>query len=63
MNTTVTVNYGSKEAVKSAMLDLMGHDIPAQQIYVDKDKNQIKVIMSKAGEPDVRELLDRHNPV
>ena len=63
MNTTVTFNYGSRDSVKNALVDLMGAEIPGEQIYVDKKENQIKVIIPKSGEPEVRELLGRHNPV
>lgn len=63
MNTTVTFNYGSRDSVKNALVDLMGAEIPGEQIYVDKKENQIKVIIPQSGEPEVRELLGRHNPI
>jgi len=63
MNTTVTVNYDSRDAVKNALVDLMGAEIPGEQIFVDKKENQNKVIIPKSGEQEVRELLGRRNPV
>ena len=63
MNTTVTMSYGSLESLKNAVDDLIGVGIPQEQFYVIKKDLELKVITPKASEPEIRELLGRHNPV
>ncbi|MCW8859978.1 MAG: hypothetical protein OQK50_00540 [Deltaproteobacteria bacterium] len=63
MNTTVTVNYDSLNSIKNAVDDLLGVGIPQEKFYVIKSAKQIKVITPKASEPEILELLNRHNPV
>lgn len=63
MSTTVTVSYGSADSLKNAVDDLLGVGIPQEQFFVIKEDLQIKVITPKATEPEIRALLERHNPV
>jgi len=63
MNTTVTMSYGSLDSLKNVVDDLIGVGIPQEQFHVIKDSLQIKVITPKDTEPEIRELLNRHNPV
>jgi hypothetical protein len=63
MNTTVTMSYGSLDSLKNAVDDLIGIGIPQEKFHVIKDDLQLKVITPKASEPEIRELLCRHNPV
>lgn len=63
MNTTVTMSFGSLDSLKNAVDDLIGVGIPQEKFHVIKDDLQIKVITPKASEPEIRELLGRHNPV
>ena len=63
MNTTVTMSYGSLDSLRNAVDDLIGVGIPQEQFHVIKDDLQLKVITPKVSEPEIRELLDRHNPV
>lgn len=63
MNTTVTVSYSSIDSLRNAVDDLLGVGIPQEQFHVIKDDLQIKVITPKATEPQIRTLLERHNPV
>jgi hypothetical protein len=63
MNTTVTVTYSSVDSLKNAVDDLLGVGIPQEQFHVLKDDLQIKVITPKDTEPEIRTLLERHNPV
>jgi hypothetical protein len=63
MNTTMTVSYGSEDSLKNAVDDLLGAGIPQDQFHVIKGDLQIKVIAPKVSEPEIRELLERHNPV
>lgn len=63
MNTTVTMSYSSLDSLKNAVDDLIGVGIPQEQFHVIKDDLQVKVITPVASEPEIRELLGRHNPV
>lgn len=63
MNTTVTVSYGSVDSLRNAVDDLLGVGIPQEQFHVIKEELQIKVITPKVTEPEIRALLERHNPV
>lgn len=63
MSTTVTMSYGSLNSLKNAVDDLIGVGIPQEQFHVIKDDLQIKVITHEDSEPEIRELLGRHNPV
>ena len=63
MNTTVTMNFGTLDSLKNAVDDLVGVGIPQEQFHVIKDNLQLKVITPKASEPEILELLNRHNPL
>ena len=63
MNTTVTMSYGSLDSLKNAVDDLVNAGIPQEQFHVIKDDLQLKVITPKVAEAEIRELLDRHNPL
>jgi len=63
MSTTVTMSYDSLNSLKNAVDDLIGVGIPQEQFHVIKDDLQIKVITPEDSEPEIRELLGRHNPV
>ena len=63
MNTTVTMSYRSIDALKNAVDDLLGVGIPQEQFHVIKDDLELKVITPKATEPEIRELLGRHDPI
>ena len=63
MTTTVTMSFGSLDSLKNAVDDLIGVGIPQEQFHVIKDDLQLKVITPKVTEPEIRELLSRHNPV
>jgi len=61
MTETVSVTYASADAMKNALNELVGHRIPEEKIFVDKEKLQIKVIIPKATKSTIEELLNRHN--
>ena len=58
MNTTVTMSYGSLDSLRNAVDDLIGVGIPQEHFHVIKDDLQ-----PVDSEPEIRELLGRHNPV
>jgi hypothetical protein len=57
------MSYDSLNSLKNAVDDLIGVGIPQEQFHVIKDDLQIKVITTEDSEPEIRELLGRHNPV
>ena len=63
MNTTITMNYGSTDALKNAVDELLGVGIPQENFYVAKGDLQLKVITPQTSEADIRELLERHQPI
>lgn len=63
MNTTVTMSYRSIDALKNAVDDLLGAGIPQEQFHVIKEDLELKVITPQVTEPEIRELLGRHDPI
>lgn len=63
MDTTVTVTYSSADSLRKAVDDLIGTGILQDQLSVTKSNLKLKVITPKAIEPEIRELLERHNPI
>ncbi len=63
MNTTVTVTYSSSDSLRKAVDDLIGTGILQDQISVTKSSLKLKVTTLKAIEPEIRELLESHNPI
>jgi hypothetical protein len=57
------MSYGSLDALKNAVDDLIGVGIPQEQFHVIKDDLQLKVITPEASEAEIRELLGRHSPL
>jgi hypothetical protein len=63
MNTTVTATYSSADSLRRAVDDLIGTGILQDQLSVAKSNLKLKVTTPKAIEPEIRELLERHNPI
>ncbi len=61
MTKTVTGAYESKTQVANIREDLIATGIPQEQIFVDKDNRQIKVIIADTTEPEIEGILQRHN--
>ncbi|MBY4677112.1 hypothetical protein [Marinobacterium arenosum] len=61
MTKTVTGTYESADQIKNARDDLIVTGIPQEQIFVDEDNLQIKVMIADATEPEIEEILKRHN--
>ncbi len=58
----ITATYASADTLKNVTDDLINIGLPAEEIFADRDKKQIKVLVGSAIEPEVREVLERHNP-
>jgi len=64
MSKVVTARFASKDALTNAFDELVSiASIPREQMLVDNDKLEIKVLMPDATEADVEELLKKHKPL
>ncbi|WP_457667363.1 hypothetical protein [Thiolapillus sp.] len=63
MSKTITKTFKSHDALSNVREDLIATGIEQEQIYVDKDKNQVKVIIPADAEPEILEIMNRHQPI
>lgn len=63
MSETITKTYQSAEALKNVWEDLVATGIEQEQIFMDKENNQIKVITPAETEAEILEILGRHQPI
>ncbi|MCB1732667.1 MAG: hypothetical protein KDI21_19525 [Halieaceae bacterium] len=59
----ITAIYDSRDAVTNAHDDLIGVGIPQDNIRVDADKHQVQVSIGHVVEAEIKEILQRHNPL
>ncbi len=62
MTKTVTGDFATEDAMKNAMDDLVSTGIPRENVFMDTEHKQLKVIIPAATEPEVTEILKRHQP-
>ncbi len=63
MQKTVTATYRSRDAVRNTLDDLVNAGIEREKIYADDEANQVKVITFTEIEPEVLEIMGRHDPL
>jgi hypothetical protein len=63
MTITITATYEDTAALSNVLDDLINHGLEREKIYRDDDKMQIKVIIPRDIEPEIRTILKRHHPV
>ena len=61
MTKTVTGTYDSADQIKNAREDLIATGIPQEQIFVDEENRQIKVMIADETEPEIEDILKRHD--
>ena len=61
MTRTVTGDFGSEDAMKNAMDDLISNGIPREEVFMDSEHMQLKVMVPDAIEASVGEILRRHH--
>lgn len=61
MTRTVTGDFGSEDAMKNAMDDLISNGIPREEVFMDNEHMQLKVMVPDAIEASVAEILRRHH--
>jgi hypothetical protein len=62
MTETVTAMYESKDQVRNAVDDLISTGIPREKFRVDDDKLEVAVLTAETTEPEIKEILMRHQP-
>lgn len=62
MTAVVTCTYDSADKVHNAREDLVATGIPQEEIFVDEDANQIKIVIADTAKPEIVEILTRHEP-
>ena len=62
MTAVVTCTYDSADKVHNAREDLVATGIPQEEIYVDEESNQIKIMIPDVTKPEIIEILNRHEP-
>ena len=63
MSKTVTSTYASHTQIKNVKEDLITIGVPREQIFVDDEKNQVKVMIADVTEPEIEEILTRHDAI
>ncbi|HEC05934.1 MAG TPA: hypothetical protein ENJ12_03730 [Thiolapillus brandeum] len=63
MSKTITKTFKSHDTLSNVREDLIATGIEQEQIFVDKDNNQVKVIIPAEAEPEILEIMNRHQPI
>ena len=63
MAKTITATYDSADALKNVFDDLINIGLPSEEIFTDNEKKEVKVITGMDIEREIREVLDRHDPL
>ncbi|WP_432472472.1 hypothetical protein [Amphritea sp. HPY] len=61
MTKTVTGTYESANQIRNARNDLIAIGIPQEQIYIDEENQQIKVMIADETEPEIEDILKQHD--
>ncbi len=63
MAKTITATYASEASLKNVFDDLINIGLPEEEIYTDSASKEVKVITGMDIEPEIMEVLKRHEPV
>lgn len=63
MAKTITATYASEASLKNVFDDLINIGLPEEEIYTDRSSKEVKVITGMDIEPEIMEVLKRHEPV
>ncbi|MBX3687308.1 MAG: hypothetical protein KF909_14305 [Rhodocyclaceae bacterium] len=61
MTKTVTGDFADEAAMKNAMDDLISNGIPREEVFMDTEHMQLKVMVPDAMKGGVGEILERHH--
>lgn len=59
---TITAEYDSMDTIRNTKEDLVGTGIEQEHIYIDEKEMLVKVAVSSTAQPEITEILNRHNP-
>ncbi len=62
MTETISATYSSVDKAKNAVDDLVSTGIDREKVFLDEDAVQVKVITANVVEPEITEILKRHDP-
>lgn len=62
MTVTITGTFESVGQARNAGDDLVNTGIDQEKVFVDEDNKQVKVMVSAAIAPEIKEILNRHKP-
>lgn len=62
MTKTITGSYDASLKIKNAQQDLIASGIDREKIFSDEESGQLKVIVPADIEPEIIEILKRHQP-
>ncbi|HEB68792.1 MAG TPA: hypothetical protein ENI88_04130 [Desulfobulbus sp.] len=60
---TLTATYEAADTLQNVVDDLINIGLPAEEIFADKERKTVKVIVPKVIEAEIREVLKRHDPI
>jgi hypothetical protein len=58
----IAATYDSKRTVTNVVDDLVSTGIPREKIRVNEDAQRVSVMAPDVSEPEIREILARHQP-
>ena len=62
MTEIVTALYDSSTTVTNVVDDLRSTGIPNEKIRIHDEKPQVQVMLGETVEPEIEEILQRHQP-
>lgn len=62
MTRTITGVYDSSDKIRNAREDLIATGIDQEKLFVDDANQQLKVMVPASAEPEIMEILKRHQP-
>jgi hypothetical protein len=60
---TITKTFASAAALRNVREDLVAKGILQEEIFIDKKKMQVKVMIPSVEEAEILEILGRHQPL
>lgn len=58
----IAATYDSKGTINNVVDDLISTGIPREKIRVSEDDQRVTVMVPEVSEPEIREILARHQP-
>ena len=62
MTKTLTARYETVDAARNAYEDLIGSGYPSENLFLQSESPELKVVTPSETEPQAREILGRHEP-